>query len=219
MATRQRILFVRLSMVSHRSFRKASMLLVLPLLFNSSVPAFALKEQSIAERSGLEELGGMLKQFAGTAGVLPQSSTRSPSAVSLAPLLWLSFNPAAGPALHNAGLEEVLQVAENPDDAFRQARLGFPAEKLIGVLTTGMEEADYTGLVPAMKKFVRVQNRKPGWEAYVISAVSRSGGPVVSIFETSTLARGLKQMGIPEPVIQLVLAGLEEAYDTLNQMQ
>ena len=219
MATRQQILFVRLLMASQRSFRKASLLLILPLLFNSAVPAFALKERAITERSGLEELGGALKQFAGAAGVLTQPSPLSSPTVSMVPVLWLSFNPAAGSALHNAGLEGVFQVVENPDDAFRQARLGFPPEKLIGVLTTGMEEADYTGLVPGMG-FVRVQNLQPGWEAYVTEIVSsRSGGSVIPIFERSTLALGLRRMGIPGPVIQQVLAGLEEAYDTLNQMQ
>ena len=90
---------------------------------------------------------------------------------------------------------------------------------MTGVQTCALPISDYTGLVPAMKKFVRVPDRQPGWEAYVIAAVSGSGGSVVPIFGTSTLAADLKKMGIPEPVIQLVLAGLEEAYDTLNQMQ
>ena len=59
-------------MPSQRSLRKASLPLILSLLLNSAVPAFALKEQSIAERSGLEELGDTLQQFASAAGLLPQ---------------------------------------------------------------------------------------------------------------------------------------------------
>jgi len=53
-------------MPSQRSFRKVSLLLVLPLLLNSAVPAFALKQTETAQSAGAEELSAKLKRLDGS---------------------------------------------------------------------------------------------------------------------------------------------------------
>ena len=162
-------------------------------------------------------------QAAAVNAEVKSSQTGLEQAQEGASIVWLSFNPAAGIPLRNAGLEEVFQVAADPDDAFRQARLGFPPERLIGAIPPGREESDYTALVPEMRLFSVVEGRTGNWEAAVYSDVSArlipQGRRVIPVYDRSTLAAGLEQMGIPEPVIQQVMTGLGETYDTLNQMQ
>ncbi len=64
----------------HRSFRKASLLLVLPLLLNSAVPAFALKQQEFTESAGVEEIKEKFLKPANTTGLIPQPSSIAPVA-------------------------------------------------------------------------------------------------------------------------------------------
>ena len=67
----------------HRSFRKASLSLLLPLLLNSAVPAFALKQTETAQGAGVEELGDKLKRLALATGLTsPQPSVSTPLVLS-----------------------------------------------------------------------------------------------------------------------------------------
>lgn len=125
------------------------------------------------------------------------------------------FDPNA--SVPTLGLN-ALVIASTPAVAGRQRRLGVPAERLLGVLSGGLEETDYLSQVPGMRHFVRAETSSPDWQQQVVAYVSQFGRRVIPVFDLDTLLSGLEELGLPSAVVEQAARLYEQTQRDLAEM-